>query len=128
MISKSLEKREASTNLSTLAPVTAGGDCEDVRRAVQGLIQIFRAKLCQQPALFVVKIYNILSRHLENNYKYPNAFVNAGSTRLEIYRLFLAFRADESFHLGLCDEESGVIRYSTLSLLWLYAESWFRGQ
>ena len=66
---------------------------------------MFKAKLCQQPAAFIAKIFGILCQHLEDNYRHQSAFANAGLVRREIFQLLMALRVSESYHLGVCDAD-----------------------
>ncbi len=75
------------------------------------VLQAFRTRLCQQPASFIVRVYNILANHLEDNYRHPECFPDFGNVRLEIFRLLLALRSSETFHLGLL-ENDGTVRFS----------------
>lgn len=87
-------------------------DHTESRIAVSGLIHAFKVKLSQYPPSFIVRIYQILAKLVEEHYTHPEIYRNTGSIRIEIFRLFLALRADENYHLGICDEESGSIRFS----------------
>ena len=104
VVSKPLEKKQPLSWTET--------DHPDVRESVFGLIHIFKSKLCQQPASIITKIYGILTKHLEDNYVHVNVFTNAGSIRIEIFRLFLALRSSDTFHLGICNEATGEVKYS----------------
>lgn len=86
---------------------------EELAKTVEALIRIFRAKLCQQPPMVIVRIYSILTHFLEENYNRSQLFVRVGHVRLEIFRLFLCLRASEDYNLGLCnDDENGSGQYT----------------
>ncbi|TRY76727.1 hypothetical protein TCAL_07432 [Tigriopus californicus] len=87
-------------------------DHTEARIAVTGVIHAFKVKISQYPPSFIVRIYQILAKLVEEHYAHPEIYGNTGSIRIEIFRLFLALRADENYHLGICDEDSGSIRYS----------------
>ena len=70
--------------------------------------QAFRGRLCQQPATFVIRIYHILTKYLEDNFNHAEAFAAAGHVRLEIFRLLLSLRSGEDFHLGLSSDTQGI--------------------
>lgn len=79
---------------------------EDVAAVVLGLIKVVCARICQLPSFVPERAYKIVSRHLEANYDNPKVFGNTGYIRLEIFRLFMRMRTNETFHLGFavdCD-------------------------
>ena len=109
VVTKPLEQNDRSL-------LREAAELSDVRAAVSGLIRVFKARLCAQPAAFIVKIYGTLCQHLEDHYRHHAVFANAGQVRRDIFRLLMALRVSESYHLGVCDdgeegeEENGNVR------------------
>ena len=97
VVTKPLEQNSASPRQES--------ELSDVHAAISGLIRVFKVKLCQQPAAFIVKIFGTLCQHLEDNYRHQSAFANAGHVRREIFQLLMALRVSESYHLGVCDAD-----------------------
>ena len=98
LVTKPLERNNGGSPLQE-------SELSDVHAAISGLIKVFRVKLCQQPAAFIVKVFGTLCQHLEDNYRHQAAFANAGHVRREIFELLMALRVSETYHLGVCDAD-----------------------
>jgi tuberous sclerosis protein 2 len=89
---------------------------DDITQVVVGLIQIFCAKICQQPVAIVIRAYHILVRHLEVTYDNLDVFGHTGHIRKSIFQLFMQLRANEKFHLGVECERGAQVHFSPFLL------------
>ena len=98
IIMKPLENK-ASTDKPR--PAQKASNFQDVQASIEGLIEIFCARLCQHPASNAVRAYHILVKHLEMSYANLDIFSGLGATRKGIFQLMMKLRANAKFHLGV---------------------------
>ena len=112
IISKPIEQKKIMNG--DLSSKMKWGDNEftDIHKAVEGLISIFCARVCQHPASITIRTYHIIVKHLEMAYNNLDVFGHCGYTRKIIFQLFMKLRANGKFHLGVEEERGAAVHFS----------------
>ncbi|EDW70416.2 tuberin [Drosophila virilis] len=84
----------------------------DIIAAIDGLVEVFEIKLHRLPAAHAIKIFNILTDHLELHYDRPKVFERARIVRLKIFNWMLKARANASYHIGYPDSSTETLKFS----------------
>eukprot|EP00795_Rhopilema_esculentum_P009264 gene9264-16954_t len=86
--------------------ITDGEHLRDIKVAVCGLVVAFKQKLCDSSTMIAVKILDILVEHISLHYVNGFTAHSGAIVRLEILKLFLSIRSDESHRVGFLELDS----------------------
>ncbi|XP_043071369.1 tuberin isoform X2 [Drosophila grimshawi] len=112
-ILEALIKRPFEEANSSSFVIKSASDIADIIAAIDGLIDVFAIKLHRLPATHAIKIFKILTDHLELHYDQPKVFEKESIVRLKIFNWMLQARANASYHIGYPDGDNpGTIKFS----------------
>ncbi|XP_055937007.1 tuberin-like isoform X2 [Argiope bruennichi] len=93
-----------------LDTINSNGDkvesCSDIVAAVEGLIHVFKKKLFDSKPGHCIEIFNILVRHLEQQYENPRYEEDLIKTRKMIIEFFLQIRANKRRQIGIVSDNT----------------------
>ncbi|CAL1267369.1 unnamed protein product [Larinioides sclopetarius] len=80
--------------------------CSDVVAAVEGFIHVFKKKLFNSKPSHCIEIFNILVRHLEQQYDSPRYEEDLIMARKMIIQFFLQIRANKRRQIGIVSDNT----------------------
>ncbi|XP_035706694.1 tuberin isoform X3 [Folsomia candida] len=75
-------------------------EVDDIVRAVEGIVKLFKRKIYHLPSSIAVSAYKSLVKHMGNHYKKPAVLDICYKIRYKIFDCFFAIRANSLYHLG----------------------------
>ncbi|XP_067044886.1 tuberin-like isoform X1 [Acropora muricata] len=95
-------------------------ELKDVKTAVSGLVQVFKAKLFRLPHSHAVKALQLLVSHVKAHYDHRYSTYIASIIRIMTFECFLSLRCDSSLRIGVCNssEEENNTKFSRYFTCW----------
>ncbi|XP_015768229.1 PREDICTED: tuberin-like [Acropora digitifera] len=95
-------------------------ELKDVKTAISGLVQVFKAKLFRLPHSHAVRALQLLVSHVKAHYDHRYSTYIASIIRIMTFECFLSLRCDSSLRIGACNssEEENNTKFSRYFTCW----------